>query len=271
MRQHHENVISNLDIGIRFYESTVTTSGYVPFHWHSSIELVCVLAGQLTFQFDGVAHVIQANQFEVISSGVIHDVTNTPNHALVLQIPLPFIEKYVKDSATLNFQLTGQEQTADYHRIVTWFQELNRVNQQHQAGYLFDEGVLVLLMLKTLVVNFTDEKNPLTTTASGLKDLIIYINDHYRAKLRVQDLARRFGYNTSYLSRLFKQQTGVTLIEYLYMVRLSRFYQELTTTDTPISQLLDQHGLTNHRTAREMCLQMYGLLPKQLRTQAHTN
>ncbi|WP_225363960.1 cupin domain-containing protein [Levilactobacillus brevis] len=103
MRQHHENVISNLDIGIRFYESTVTTSGYVPFHWHGSIELVCVLAGQLTFQFDGVAHVIQANQFEVISSGVIHDVTNTPNHALVLQIPLPFIEKYVKDPATLNF------------------------------------------------------------------------------------------------------------------------------------------------------------------------
>ncbi|MCF7523098.1 hypothetical protein L3X07_06575 [Levilactobacillus brevis] len=46
MRQHHENVISNLDIGIRFYESTVTASGYVPFHWHSSIELVCVLTGQ---------------------------------------------------------------------------------------------------------------------------------------------------------------------------------------------------------------------------------
>lgn len=36
---HHENVVVNTSIGIRFWRSEVSTRGYVPFHWHSSIEL----------------------------------------------------------------------------------------------------------------------------------------------------------------------------------------------------------------------------------------
>lgn len=45
---HHEYVVSNLPLGVRFYQSDVTTSGYVPFHWHNSIEVLLVLNGELT-------------------------------------------------------------------------------------------------------------------------------------------------------------------------------------------------------------------------------
>lgn len=59
---HHENVIPNSDIGIRFFESIVDTSGFLPFHWHSSIELVYVMNGRLDMQFNGKMHTIEANQ-----------------------------------------------------------------------------------------------------------------------------------------------------------------------------------------------------------------
>jgi len=266
-RQHHENVVSNLDIGIRFYESNVATSGYVPFHWHSSIELVCVLAGQLTFQFDGQAHVIRANQFAIVSSGVIHDVTNTPNRSLVLQIPLRFIERYVAHPERLNFSTVGLEATPAYQEVVAAFKRLNQINQERQRGYLIDTGITVLTMLKTLILNFTDPDDPLTESSSSLKSIVIYVNEHYRDKLSVKAVAHQFGYNASYLSRLFKAQTGVTLGRYVYLIRLNNLYRDLIDTDTPVDVLMDKHGLTNRRTAREMFQEMYGSLPKQIRLQ----
>ena len=47
--QHHENIVPNLQPGVRFYFSNVTTNGYVPFHWHSSLEIITVVKGHLRF------------------------------------------------------------------------------------------------------------------------------------------------------------------------------------------------------------------------------
>nr|AIA91119.1 CAZy families GH39 protein [uncultured Clostridium sp.] len=120
-------------------------------------------------------------------------------------------------------------------------------------------------MLKELFVHFNDTNHPLNENTSILKDAIIYINANYNKQLNISSLAKKFGYNSSYLSRKFKQQMGVTIVEYIYMVRLSNLYTDLIETPLPISQLMDKHGLRNRRTAREMCKKMYGLLPTQIR------
>lgn len=265
VRKHHENVVSNLDIGVRFYESIVKTNGYVPFHWHSSIELVFVMDGELTFKFEGLTHIVDANQFIIIPSGVVHDVTNGPNQALVLQIPLLFIEKYWTNAERLAFNLNDLK-GFEYQKVVRLLNELNQVNKQQKKGYLFDFGMILLMIIKTIVLCFGEtEKKDVYKDTSGLKDLIIYINSHYTDRLSVKELAQKFGYNPSYLSRLFKQQNGITLIEYIYEIRLNELYQSLMTSDLPIKALLKLHGLNNERTTREMFKKMYGVLPNQIR------
>lgn len=269
VRQHHENVISNLEMGVRFYESVVETNGYVPFHWHSSIELIYVMSGQFIFKFDGEAHVVQAQQFIVIPSGVVHDVTSTANKALVLQIPLDFMAQYCDDPANLNMILKAPTDES-YQKVVGLLNELNQINMRQKAGYLFDFGIILLMILKTVVLKFgTAESTKIRQDTSGLKDIITEINRHYTEPLRVSQLARKFGYNPSYLSRLFKQQIGITIVEYLYELRLSELYQDLIKTTLPIKGLMQKHGLTNERTAREMFKKMYGDLPKQVRLKYH--
>lgn len=263
-RQHHENVVPNIDIGVRFYESDVTTSGYVPFHWHSSIELVCVLQGQLRFNFDGETHVIGPQQFIVVPSGVVHDVTNTPNHAFVLQVPLQFIEPYAAQPDRLNFRL-NQVNAAAYQVVVRDFMTLNQLNTQRPAGYLFDFGGVVLDILKTLVTSFTGSTVSTKRITSNLKDLIAYVNGHSDQPLSVHALAQQFGYNPNYLSRLFKNQVGITLVDYIYKIRLNALYHDLLTTDEAISTLMAKHGLRNPRTTRQLFKQIYNRLPHQVR------
>lgn len=265
VRKHHENVISNLDIGVRFYESIVTTSGYVPFHWHSSIELVCVMEGKLELQFDQQIHTILPHQFVLISSGVVHDVTNTPNRAFVLQVPLKFIEPYYQNPEKLKFNLAGHQKDIAYHRVVRWFDELNQIKNKKYEGYLFDCGTILLQILKTIVQNFTDDQQTTLPDSSNLKEVIIYINKYFASEIKVSVLAQMYGYNASYLSRMFKKQMGVTIVQYIYTIRLNNLYQDLIKTTLPINNLLDKNGLTNHRTAREMCKRVYGMLPLQIR------
>lgn len=243
MAVHHEQVVSNLDVGVRFYASNVTTSGYVPFHWHSSIELVCVMAGKLTVKFDGKSHIVGPHQFMVVSSGVVHDVTNSPNRAFVLQIPLSFMAGYLPAPEMLNFQIRSTNSDA-YRQIMTSFMTLNEIVTAQRDGYRFDVGIQLLSILKTLLLNFAVTDQPLQKDTSGIKEIIVYINVHYVSPLTVDALAHRFGYNASYLSRLFKAQTGVTLIHYIYNIRLNAFYQDLIKSSTSIDKLYTKHGLT---------------------------
>lgn len=263
---HHEYVVSNLPLGVRFYQSDVTTSGYVPFHWHNSIEVLLVLKGRLTVTMNQKTTNITNNEFIVISSGVIHDVRNTPNQALVLQIPLQILDPYVAKPEEILFNMNRPISNELKKQIITQLLKINQAVYKQPAGYLFDAEIALTKLLKLIVLNLGEEgKNVFSNVGSNLKDLLVYVDSHYREDISVQQLAIQTGYNASYLSRLFKKNMGITLTEYIYEIRLSHFYDDLLETDKPISELMDRHGLFNRRTSREQFKKMYGVLPHEVR------
>ena len=262
--QHHKNVVPNLQPGVRFYFSNVTTNGYVPFHWHSSLEIITVVKGHLRFTLNGQVYHVRDNQFFIIPSGVVHDVANDPNQAYVLQIPIQFITPYYAHPENVTF--TNRHQASPtYQQVVTQIYELGRLIQHPDATTPFDFGITLLTILKLLFQEFRTEQ-PLPIVVSNIRNIIIYINEHHRQRLTVQGLATRFNYNSNYLSRLFKQQVGLSLIEYIYEVKLSHLYDDLLHSDERIADLMAQNGLTNRRTSREIFKRMYGKLPKDVRT-----
>lgn len=48
-------------------------------------------------------------------------------------------------------------------------------------------------------------------------------------------------------------------------MRLTHFYEGLVRTEMGIGQLMEQNGLKNQRTAREMFLKLYGQRPLAVR------
>jgi len=264
-KEHHENVMINLPLGIRFYESNVDTFGYVPFHWHSSLELLYVIDGQLKLTIEGKEHIIGCNEFIAISSGQIHDVENTPNHAMVLQVPLIVMDKFERSPESLNFDVEKSSNPIAYNEIISMFKNLNTAWSNRKNGYLYDVEIALMQILKRLVLFFTLPEPLKTSAQTPLKDIIIYINEHYKEKITVEKIASIGGYNPNYLSRLFKNITGSTLINYIYQVRLSHFYTALLHTDTEIHALMAKYGLKNQRTSRELFYKIYGMMPQEAR------
>ena len=259
----HENIVINTNVGIRFWKSQTNINGYVPFHWHSSIEVVCVLHGQLTFSINGQHFKIRDNQFIIVPSGLVHDVSNTPNTAFVLQIPLPALKPYVMHPERTYF-VNGRTDNPAYQQVIKLILRFGQLQATNPAGYRFDSQIVFVQLLKIFFTQLSDSKKQIVNDSS-IKRIIIYINEHYREKLQAAQLARYFGYNPSYLSRLFKQQMGIDLTNYIYTVRLNQLHNDLLNSNDDISTLFQKNGLSNPRTTRQIFKKMFGCLPSDLR------
>ena len=79
-------------------------------------------------------------------------------------------------------------------------------------------------MLFLLLENVCSQPSPNSMHIDKLKS---FIDANYMQPLRVEDLARQLSLDRRYLSRRFKQQTGLTLQEYIIQVRLQKGAQYL--------------------------------------------
>lgn len=69
-----------------------------------------------------------------------------------------------------------------------------------------------------------------------------YIRERYAEKVTLEELSEIVNINKYYMIRLFKQQTGLSPIDYLIHVRLSEAEKLLSQTDIAISKISDVVG-----------------------------
>lgn len=72
-----------------------------------------------------------------------------------------------------------------------------------------------------------------------------------------------FYLNPSYLSRLFKKETGGKFIDYLVKVRLNKAKELLAGGKKTVNQVSEMVGYTNTRYFRQIFKEHIGLTPQQ--------
>jgi YesN/AraC family two-component response regulator len=82
------------------------------------------------------------------------------------------------------------------------------------------------------------------TTAKHRKvdEVAAYIINHCTTPLSLDSLAKRFYVGKCYLSRIFKEVTGFTIIEYIAIHRLQRAQHLLLHSDHNISEISEMLG-----------------------------
>lgn len=79
-----------------------------------------------------------------------------------------------------------------------------------------------------------------------IQDVKDYIDANYSASdLTLADVAKRFYVNMSYLSRAFKEETGLPFIEYLYRLRMENAIRLLNETDKKAYQIAEEIGIND--------------------------
>lgn len=97
--------------------------------------------------------------------------------------------------------------------------------------------------------------------------IVIYIHDNYKdINLNVSMIADCFDLNASYLSRLFKEQTGENLLTYINSYRVTKAKEQLETTDKTLAMIANDTGFINSVALSRAFKKYEGITPGQYKS-----
>lgn len=98
-----------------------------------------------------------------------------------------------------------------------------------------------------------------------IRDAKEYIAKHFSEEIDLETVAYAVGFNSSYFSRVFKEETGKKFIEYLTEMRMQEAQRLLTETDMAIAAIAEKVGYGDDKYFSRAFKKFTGLKPKEYR------
>jgi two-component system response regulator YesN len=118
---------------------------------------------------------------------------------------------------------------------------------------------------KKLLISTADFMQRNRSESSALIEKVkAYVDAHLKSVTR-EDIAAAVFLNSAYLSRLFKRETGVSLMEYIISAKMNRAKLMLTESNTRITDMIDDLGYDNLSHFTKMFKKQVGITPQEYR------
>lgn len=265
MEISHELIVPNEDLPFKLFLFEGKDGNYRrEEHWHRSVEIFALFEGSLTFQLGKKNYPLTPGEFILVNSNEVHSVYSPhPNHTVVLQIPLSKFERYYTAEQFIHFS----------HRSINHDQELMSLLRDMYVTYIEKETGYELkvqsefyLLLYLLVSKYreTEVSEELVRTNRGLNRLsaiTTYMKDNYNQELSLEELAGRFGYSPTYLSRMFRKYAGTNYKTFLNNIRMEYAWRDVVHTNLPIGEIAMKHGFANSKSLARIFREKYGETP----------
>lgn len=98
---------------------------------------------------------------------------------------------------------------------------------------------------------------------SVIKQIKFYINEHLHQPITLNDIANKIGYSKFYTSRLFKEETGQSLFEYIRSERLLASAFTLRNSDERILDVAFDFMFDSHEGFTRAFTSSFGITPKK--------
>ena len=255
-----------------------TTGEYTPAHWHDSLELVYILNGNASFYLEGTEHKLVPGEFIVIDTNQIHEARCTHSYMmLVVRIDDDLIQRLMGNKRNFQIICSRAELTDElvpaYLAICDCLKKLVELQMRLPKGHMIATQSIALDILFRLITDFSislykeDLPEP-SRNQLRIKEIVSYIDKHYMEPLSLEQISDKFGLNSDYFSRMFRQNIGIPFTQHVNHVRLSHIYHDICSTDEPVLEILDKHGFTNYKLFSRMFKEVYGDTPREIRRRA---
>lgn len=135
------------------------------------------------------------------------------------------------------------------------------------AGYLLNQTIsMLILYLARLydVSNIRQKKSRGSSPHTLMTEQVCqYVRQNYSSSLSLPELAELVHTNPSYLSRVFKQSTGISLVSYITRIRIEAAKKMLTDTDELVVDIASACGYNYVPHFNKIFKKMTGMTPVQ--------
>ncbi len=242
----------------------VDNNNYWP-HFHSSIEIIYVTAGELKVTLNGQVYSVKQNNFLIIPSYYIHSyATDISSSAYILIIPLESIPSYKTTFSKKTFAVLLVEKPPLEGELKYCLDALCKIpgninpsaRENVVKGYTY--VFLGLLINHVGLVDITDTK-----MISLAQEILIYLQDNYLLPLELDKISKHFGYSKSRFSHIFNDFFDCRLIEYINGLRCRHALELLREKNATITDIALASGFDSTRTFYRAFQKCFGCTPNE--------
>ena len=271
-RHERDRITDGLDI---FFWVFNDSTSYVPTHWHSAMEIMYILEGEVDVTIGGQTTVLLPGDVYLVDCAIPHSTKSLDgNKAVLIQLPYPLLERYIPDIASRRF---GFDCHTDNPIVRTKILQLIEIIRKMQVvfevkpdGEILRFNSLVFEFLFQIYHNFSrememDEARKENKAFGRIQTILDYLDDNYASPISLDEIAKVACFQKEYFCHFFKKNMGMTYTQYLSDLRLSKIRSDLVDTDLPVKEILEKHGFTNYKLFRKMFNETFGCTPMEYR------
>ncbi len=278
-------------MGIKKYSSKTWEKKYPDFHLfkkehanpdelhtHDFIEIVLVTKGTAKEMVNGEKYLLKHGDMLIMDYGCEHSVLPIENFSYVNLLIYP---KLIEENR-LFFQKAFLDLTAEVikalpkdkrHEKVSFVgAEKGRIEKllnqllSEQSGNLPLNDIMKESYMISLLVEIRRKQVVGQNVSIGdFDEVLLYINNNLEREFTASDCAKKFSYNPSYFSRMFKKKTGITLREYIFKKRMEKAAALLIHTDKKIEDIIAEVGYESRSSFFRNFYRVYNMTPSEYR------
>lgn len=164
-------------------------------------------------------------------------------------------------------QLTGQGASEESIR------ELGRLEQMaDKVVESLDVEELLSLLTEMQNVVLEEKKGEVAGNIRDyVKEAVAYINENYFEELTLSGLAEKYAVESSYFSRLFKQETGENLMLYIAGKRMEKAKELMQREDINIAEVAFMVGYDDYTYFSKVFKKHTGVSPREYKNRLFQN
>lgn len=243
-------------------------------HTHDFLEISIVLEGQANYTIEEQEFQLNAGQIMLFNPGTRHGEeqrTGTYSHQLHIGLTNISLDGLKRNhlptkKAVLNLGEHQWEFLDKAWRLVKEYSEEQPEFQLMVKALIIEMLVLILRSLEKV------QDNTVTLALSKnakrkqylVNHAIYYLENHHTQEITLEQLADTLYVSPTYLSKVFKESTGMSPINYLIQVRLKHAKELLANEQLTIREISQAVGYQDAYHFSKLFKKYYGVSPSQL-------
>ncbi|TAH68846.1 MAG: AraC family transcriptional regulator [Anaerolineaceae bacterium] len=250
-------------------------------HFHHFYEMHILLDSEANHIIEGNLYGIKLYDIVCLKPTILHKSEypeGPPRKRLIIQFNIPILADILREQ--FNQVMSIFEEEIPIYRFDTKEQEVlnNLLNDifsiskaKSSLSTLFIHNKFTEFLCAIYKFRKENRYKPedKSTTTSKIYSVASYIHNHFAEELSLDILASKFYLSNYYISHLFKEVTGFTLINYIQMTRTRNAQQLLLFTDTKITEIAEKCGFTSFSQFNRVFNKYCKTSPRKYRQQGH--
>ena len=129
------------------------------------------------------------------------------------------------------------------------------------------EQLLILLVRNATAIGkisvFPSKDSMENNLISSIKE---YLDGSLEERIQISDVCKKFGYSKSYLSKIFHEQTGMTIANYSNQVKIKEAKQLIRENNLNLSEISDRLAFDNPQYFSRVFKRITGMTPTEFKS-----